>query len=102
MLICRVRFDENSSVLQKLESGKNDFLASLPHEHYSLADVFHGLRTSTEGLFATVMSIQNHTFAQMQEGPDLHFEMVDTTTPTEVSPMLCLKTKLNICSIKQQ
>lgn len=59
MLIGRVHIQPNSSLLSILQRCHEDILASLEHQHYSLAGMLHSMDLPAADVFNTVISIQH-------------------------------------------
>jgi NRPS condensation-like uncharacterized protein len=83
MLICRMNLESNKSLAQVIESTRDDFTRSVPHQNCSLADIQHALGLSS-ALFNTVMSIQKRVEADSSKNPSLLIDLLDQHDPTEV------------------
>lgn len=87
MLICRVKFSPETTLMQVIRNVQTDYLGMLPHQHVSLAKMQHDLGFSGEALFNTAVSIQNQisTRDADKEGDALEIEPITDYDPTEVS-----------------
>ena len=83
MLVCRINLSPTTSTKQLFQQVQSEYLASLPHQHCSLANIEHGL--GRKGLFNTAVSIQNHITNRdaEREGDALEIEPLKNHDPTE-------------------
>lgn len=82
MLICRMNLLNGADVAGILEQTQLDYLASLEHQHCSIAEIQHGLGFAGSSLFNTVVSIQRSSKASSQSS--LSFKSLGSHDPTEV------------------
>lgn len=87
MLCCRVEFSASQSLDEVLQKLKDDYLASIPHQSCSLAQVQHELALPGEMLFNTALSAQNHSPFTSSDQQGLIFEMEAAHDPSEVSEL---------------
>ncbi|KMU89701.1 HC-toxin synthetase [Coccidioides immitis H538.4] len=83
MLCCRVLFSSSSSTEDVLRKVHDDYLASLPHQRCSLAQVQHELGLAGKALYNTALSIQNHSRSSDAAEEDLMFETLSAHDPSE-------------------
>ncbi|KAL8760972.1 MAG: hypothetical protein Q9184_002869 [Pyrenodesmia sp. 2 TL-2023] len=85
MLICRVKFSPQTTLMEVIRNVQTDYLGMLPHQHVSLAKMQHDLGFSGEALFNTAVSIQNQisTRDADKEGDALEIEPITDYDPTE-------------------
>ena len=85
MLTSRVRFDEQSTVMDVLRSVQSDYLDALAHQTFSLSSVHNMLELGTSPLFNTSLSIQR--MGDDVEGgniPGVVLRFLEGEDPTEV------------------
>ncbi|KAJ5794579.1 nonribosomal peptide synthase [Penicillium paradoxum] len=82
MLICRLDIQGTESVMDLLEKVQDDFLANLPHQYTSLAEIQHTLPLGGKPLFNTSLSVQR---AAIRDDAELQLKMerVEAYDPTE-------------------
>ena len=87
MLVCRIKFDDTSTLKDIIRGVQTDFLQALEHQHCSLAKIQHDLGFSGEPLFNTAMSIQNQISSRdsERENDAIKFNPIADYDPTEVS-----------------
>ncbi|KAF1935488.1 hypothetical protein EJ02DRAFT_439207 [Clathrospora elynae] len=83
MLICRVRLDEQLTVLEALRSVQSDVTNALTHQTFSLASVHNMLRLGTSALFNTALTIQRVNVGKLGIVPEISFSVQDGLDPTE-------------------
>ncbi|KAF1937772.1 acetyl-CoA synthetase-like protein [Clathrospora elynae] len=83
MLTCRVRLNEQLTVLEALRSVQSDFTNALTHQTFSLASVHNMLRLGTSVLFNTALTIQRVNVANPGIVPEISFSVQDGLDPTE-------------------
>ncbi len=83
LLVCHVDFETNRSVGDILETIKESYIDSLPHQQCSLADIQHELGVSNKGLFNTGLSLQR-TPSVIDSQNKIQFEGVVAHDPSEV------------------
>jgi hypothetical protein len=86
MLSCRVRLNEQSTVIEALRTVQSDYMDALAHQTFSLAQVHNMLQLGTSALFNTVLSIQRLEAMVMSEGdaPELLMHLQEGQDPAEV------------------
>lgn len=86
MLVCRVKFNESSTLKDVVLQVQDDFLKSLEHQHCSLAKIQHDLGFTGEPIFNTAMSIQNQISSRdaERENDAIKFNPIADYDPTEV------------------
>ncbi|OJJ34576.1 hypothetical protein ASPWEDRAFT_173984 [Aspergillus wentii DTO 134E9] len=57
VLICRIDLGRSSPIMEILRQSQADFLHSLPHQHFSLAEVLHTMHLGSTAMFNTAMSL---------------------------------------------
>lgn len=86
MLVCRVKLGPDTNLKDILNSTQDNFLNSLPHQHSSLAEIYHSLSLGGKGLFNTSLSFVNDTFEEDSKSqPAIEFTNVGGNGSTEVS-----------------
>ena len=80
MMICKINFDDNMSILTGLERVQNDFITAMDHQRSSLADVQHD--TQHKSLFNTAFTLQRQS-TEHTGFDGLRFEVLDALDPTE-------------------
>lgn len=84
MMICRLDLERTKSLIQMIETTRDDFARSLPNQYCSLADIQHSLGLSGSALFNTVMSLQKRIPIDISKDPSLLIDLLDEHDPTEV------------------
>jgi hypothetical protein len=92
MLVCRLDASPLSRVVQLVQQVRKNYLASLEHQHCSLADIQHELKLSGQRLFNTIVSVQRGASASSstsapEEAPAIRFANLGSHDPTEVSKL---------------
>lgn len=88
MLVFRFKF-AGSVLLKKLFlDAQQDYLSSLPHQHFSLARVSHQLGQAKRGFFNTAVSIQSADSSSDSDPHALEFESVEAFDPSEYAVTL--------------
>lgn len=90
MLICRLHFQGTETVMAMMEKVQDDFLANLPHQYTSLAEIQHSLPLGGKPLFNTSLSVQR-VAAPAVEGRQLKMARLEAYDPTEVSDKQALR-----------
>ncbi|CAG9954856.1 unnamed protein product [Clonostachys rosea f. rosea IK726] len=85
MLVFRFRFEPHMRLKDLLDGAQEDYLASLPHQHVSLARVNNALGWTKRSLFNTAVSIQNSSSAGNSAPASLSYEPVEAYDPSEYS-----------------
>lgn len=83
MLVFRFRFSPDMMLQRLFLDAQEDYMASLPHQHFSLARLSHVMGQAKRGFFNTAVSIQN---AGVQHSSDLNtltYESVEAFDPSE-------------------
>lgn len=93
MLVCRMQFSDELSIIELIHQVQQDCLAALEHRHCSLAQIQHGVDLPDQSLFNTILSVQQAMSGSAQAAPPLKFSGVGGHDPTEVS-----KHKIDILS----
>jgi hypothetical protein len=84
MLSCRVRLNEQSTVIEALRTVQSDYMDALAHQTFSLAQVHNMLQLGTSALFNTGVSIQRINDLQQEGVSEVLFRFDDGQDPTEV------------------
>ncbi|KFA54459.1 hypothetical protein S40293_07999 [Stachybotrys chartarum IBT 40293] len=82
MLVFRCRFEPWMSLTSLLQNAQQDYLSSLPHQHFSLARVSHGLGVNGS-LFNTAVSIQNAGSLEDSATSSIRYESLEAHDPSE-------------------
>jgi hypothetical protein len=88
ILISKVEFEgpELSSV-QIADTLQQDFFASLPYQHCSLAEIQHSLKISGGRLFNTAVSVQrSNPVSRSIKDSALSLNVIEAFDPSEVNP----------------
>lgn len=88
MLVFRFRFSGNVLLRRLFLDAQQDYLSSLPHQHFSLARVSHQLGQAKRGFFNTAVSIQNFDSSRSSDPTALNFESVEAFDPSEYAVTL--------------
>nr|RBQ92261.1 hypothetical protein FVER53263_11762 [Fusarium verticillioides] len=88
MLVFRFQFTTETLLKTLFSAARDDYMASLPHQHFSLARVSHTLGQSKRGFFNTAVSIQNAGVANVYEPDSLTYESVNAYDPSEYAVTL--------------
>ncbi|CAG7555120.1 unnamed protein product [Fusarium equiseti] len=83
MLVLRFQFTHGMLLKQVLLDAQEDYVNSLPYQHFSLARVTHALGQAKRGFFNTAVSIQNAGSSEDSDLGVLKFESVDAFDPSE-------------------
>lgn len=65
LLICRLSFNDDTSILSTLLDNQASFAQSIEHQHFSMTDIMHSLSLSGQSLFNTAMSLQKESGDQI-------------------------------------
>lgn len=91
MLVCRLEASPALKIVDLIQQVQKNYLASLEHQHCSLADIQHELKLHGRPLFNTIMSVQRGTSrssedsdAVSRQSPELSFRNIGAHDPTEV------------------
>jgi len=95
MLVCRIKFAQDSSLEDVFKIVQNDFVESLPYQHSSLAQVQHDLGLSGKSLFNTAVSIQGESPSGNSDEVTIAFESTDAEDPSEYVVSLNIRTARN-------
>ncbi|KAI1016035.1 hypothetical protein LB504_009285 [Fusarium proliferatum] len=88
MLVFRFQFTTETLLKTLFSTAQDDYMASLPHQHFSLARVSHTLGQSKRGFFNTAVSIQNAGVTSVSEPDSLTYESIDAYDPSEYAVTL--------------
>lgn len=88
MLVFRFQFTTETLLKTLFSTARDDYMASLPHQHFSLARVSHTLGQSKRGFFNTAVSIQNAGVTSVSAPESLTYESVDAYDPSEYAVTL--------------
>jgi hypothetical protein len=98
MLVCRVDLDRDATVGQITQKIQDDYLHSLPHQTFSLADMGHLIGMSGQALFNTAISLQRLSATQGTDETTIDLKAVGGRDPTEVSlAYLCISFQRRLC-----
>ncbi|KAH6876441.1 hypothetical protein B0T10DRAFT_585614 [Thelonectria olida] len=92
MLVFRFQFAPGMLLKRLFLDAQEDYLASLPHQHFSLARVSHVLGQKKRGFFNTAVSIQNAGSSSGSDPKALTYESVDAFDPSEYAVTLSANT----------
>ncbi|KAI9691601.1 MAG: NRPS [Bathelium mastoideum] len=85
ILVCRMSLSHTTQVGEALEQAQNDFAQSLAHQHSSLADIQHELRSSGTQLFNTAITYQKRSSSNEVSTQSMSFNVLDAHDPSEYS-----------------
>ncbi|EXK27244.1 hypothetical protein FOMG_16308 [Fusarium oxysporum f. sp. melonis 26406] len=88
MLVFRFQFTPETLLKTLFHSARHDYMASLPHQHFSLSRVSHALGQAKRGFFNTAVSIQNAGVSSVSEPNSLTYEAVEAYDPSEFAVTL--------------
>jgi amino acid adenylation domain-containing protein/non-ribosomal peptide synthase protein (TIGR01720 family) len=88
MLVFRFQFTPGMLLKTLFCSARDDYMASLPHQYFSLARVSHALGQAKRGFFNTAVSIQNAGVSSGSESTSLTYEAVEAYDPSEYAVTL--------------
>ncbi|KAK2671636.1 Polyketide synthase, phosphopantetheine-binding domain [Fusarium oxysporum f. sp. vasinfectum] len=88
MLVFRFQFTPETLLKTLFHSARHDYMASLPHQHFSLSRVSHALGQAKRGFFNTAVSIQNAGVSSVSEPNSLTYEAVEAYDPSEYAVTL--------------
>ncbi|KAG5804023.1 hypothetical protein H9Q71_011395 [Fusarium xylarioides] len=88
MLMFRFQFTTETLLKTLFSTARDDYMASLPHQHFSLARVSHTLGQSKRGFFNTAVSIQNAGVTSVSEPDSVTYEAIDAYDPSEYAVTL--------------
>jgi amino acid adenylation domain-containing protein/non-ribosomal peptide synthase protein (TIGR01720 family) len=83
LLVCQLHVGDAVSVWDLLQAVQSDYLNSLPHQQTSLASIQHALGKNEVSMFNSILSLQREP--AQGPPPQVEFQIVDETDPTEVS-----------------
>ncbi|KAK7417878.1 Nonribosomal peptide synthetase 4 [Neonectria punicea] len=92
MLVFRFQFAPGMLLKSLFLDAQEDYLASLPHQHFSLARVSHVLGQKKRGFFNTAVSIQNAGSPSGSNPEALSYESVEAFDPSEYAVTLNVNT----------
>ncbi|KAI2791865.1 hypothetical protein POX_c04745 [Penicillium oxalicum] len=82
MLVCRVRLEEQPTILDAILGMQEQYFDALPHQHTSLAQIQHRLDLSGMPLFNSIISVQNDVSDQPY-AESLAFKSIEEDDPTD-------------------
>lgn len=88
MLVFRFQFTHGMLLKRLFLDAQEDYVNSLPHQHFSLARVTHALGQGKRGFFNTAVSIQNAGSSDDSDAGALTYESVDAFDPSEYAVTL--------------
>ncbi|RBR18641.1 uncharacterized protein FIESC28_05918 [Fusarium coffeatum] len=88
MLVFRFQFTHGMLLKQVLLDAQEDYVNSLPYQHFSLARVTHALGQSKHGFFNTAVSIQNAGTSEDSNLGGLQYESMEAFDPSEYAVTL--------------
>lgn len=88
MLVFRFQLGTSMHLKNLFLEAQQDYLSSLPHQHFSLARVSHELGQTKQGLFNTAISIQNAGPSSTPDVNALVYESVEGFDPSEYAVTL--------------
>lgn len=88
MLVFRFRFASSVPLKRLFLQAQQDYLSSLPHQHFSLARVSHELGQAKRGFFNTAVSVQNDGPSSGSDPNALTYESVEAFDPSEYAVTL--------------
>ncbi|KAF4342274.1 non-ribosomal peptide synthetase [Fusarium beomiforme] len=83
MLVFRCHFSPDKLLKTLFLEAHHDHMASVSHQHFSLARISHSLGHAKRGFFNTAVSIQNSGVSSGPEPNSLRFESLDAFDPSE-------------------
>ncbi|KAI5457580.1 hypothetical protein BGZ63DRAFT_427622 [Mariannaea sp. PMI_226] len=83
MVPCRVQFNSEDSVLETLKKVQDDYLSSLPHQHFPLAAIHRALGLGASALFNSGLSFQRAMEDDSQRHNELTIRSLNDNDPTE-------------------
>ncbi|KAF4958673.1 hypothetical protein FGADI_2223 [Fusarium gaditjirri] len=88
MLVFRFQFTPDTLLKSLFSSARDDYMTSLPHQHFSLSRVSNALGQAKRGFFNTAVSIQNAGVSSGSEPSSLNYEAVEAYDPSEYAVTL--------------
>ncbi|KAM0548792.1 hypothetical protein ACHAPJ_009789 [Fusarium lateritium] len=88
MLVFRFQFTPGMLLKRLFLDAQEDYIASLPHQHFSLARVSHTLGQAKRGFFNTAVSIQNAGSSNDTDPNALTYDSVEAVDPSEYAVTL--------------
>ncbi|KAF4966173.1 hypothetical protein FSARC_6132 [Fusarium sarcochroum] len=88
MLVFRFQFTPGMLLKRLFLDAQEDYIASLPHQHFSLARVSHALGQAKRGFFNTAVSIQNAGSSNDTDPNALTYDSVEGYDPSEYAVTL--------------
>ncbi|KAF9765373.1 hypothetical protein IL306_002344 [Fusarium sp. DS 682] len=83
MLVLRFQFSSDMQLQKLFLDAQGNYLASLPHQHLSLARINHALGQAKQGLFNTALSIQNAGSLSASDPEALVYDSIEAFDPSE-------------------
>lgn len=88
MLVFRFQFTHGMLLRQVLLDAQEDYVNSLPYQHFSLTRVTHALGQAKHGFFNTAVSIQNAGSSEDSDLGSLKYESMEAFDPSEYAVTL--------------
>ncbi|OJJ07364.1 hypothetical protein ASPVEDRAFT_65770 [Aspergillus versicolor CBS 583.65] len=88
MLICRIDFEDSHLVSEILEKTQGDFLHSLSFQHFSLAELLHGIGASGQALYNTCVTFPPQVKATECDKSGIQIEETQRYDPSEFDIVL--------------
>ena len=82
LLVCRIKFDSTSTVLDMLNSLQSRMIIDREHQFISLGDIHHALEISRP-LFNSILSYQKHELSRVAAKSSIEFEKMGELDPSE-------------------
>jgi non-ribosomal peptide synthase protein (TIGR01720 family) len=96
MLVVRFQFTPKTLLKNLFHRAQEDYLASLPHQHFSLARVNHPLGMKNKGFFNTAVSIQNAgTVGDESDSGSISYDPIEAHDPSEYAVTMNVNTTRN-------
>jgi non-ribosomal peptide synthetase component F len=91
MLVCRMNLNDSTSIKNIIATAQADYLASLPHQHASLAQIQHVLGLYGQRLFNTSMTVLKEVPLNCGDDSFLSIKNIHEFSPNEVNTYEILK-----------
>lgn len=88
MLVCRMKLEDSTPFKSIVATAQADYLASLPHQHASLAQIQHVLGLNGQQLFNTSMTVLKEVPLSSGDGSSFSINSIHEFSPNEVSFIL--------------
>lgn len=83
MKTCHFRADQSKSALDTLREVQDEYISSLSHQHFPLADLHRALGLGSRPLFNTALSYQKHAESSHECDDEVLVHAVENFDPTE-------------------